>query len=369
MSGGLGPRLARRIAQDGPLDLPAFMAAALADPEHGYYMTRDPFGRGGDFTTAPEISQLFGELIGLWAVLVWQSMGAPPRVVLAELGPGRGTLMADLLRAARVRPAFLEAAEIHLVEISPALRARQAETLAGIPVRWVERVDDLPPGPLIAIANELFDALPVRQIVRAQGAWRERRVGLDAAGAFAFVAAEAVAPPAWVPADAPDGAIATIGPAAEALAATLGARLANQGGAALIVDYGHDRPGLGDTLQAVRDHAPHPVLVDPGNADLTAHVDFAAVAGAAQGAGAQRHGPLAQGTWLERMGIRARAAQLMHRATPAQAEAVARGARRLIDPREMGTLFRVLALAHPSLPVPPGLAPQESLDDHAVRSQ
>jgi NADH dehydrogenase [ubiquinone] 1 alpha subcomplex assembly factor 7 len=354
----LSPRLAERIRAEGPLSLAAFMAAALADPRDGYYMTRDPFGRGGDFTTAPEISQIFGELIGLWALLVWQSMGSPGRVVLAELGPGRGTLMSDLLRAARVRPAFAAALDVHLVEISPTLRNRQAQTLAEHRVRWVERVEDLPDGPLILIANELFDALPIRQIEAQGGVWHERRVGLDAAGGFAFTLGEAVPPPAYA-GPPTDGTIAEIGEAASALAATIGARLAHSVGAALIIDYGYDQSGPGDSVQAMRGHAAHPVLADPGNADLTAHVDFERLAAAAMAAGAGAHGPLPQGVWLGRMGIEERAVMLMRGLSPERAAELAAGARRLIDPGEMGTLFRVLALTHPSLPVPPGLDPQE----------
>jgi NADH dehydrogenase [ubiquinone] 1 alpha subcomplex assembly factor 7 len=360
MTRTLAHELAERIREQGPISVAEYMAAALGHPEHGYYIGHDPFGLGGDFTTAPEISQMFGELIGLWCLLAWQAMGEPKRVVLAEIGPGRGTLMADLLRAVQIRPSFAAALEVVLVETSPALRNRQAQTLAGRDIAWVERVEDLPPGPLLAVANELFDALPIRQFERQDGAWRERLVGLDDAGAFAFVIGPPVERPD-LPPDAAEGAIAEIGEAGLTLADWLGRRLAESGGAALIVDYGHASGGIGDTFQAVRRHRYHPVLVDPGRVDLTAHVDFARLAAAARAAGARVDGPVAQGTFLSRMGLEERATMLMRAATPEQAAALAAGARRLIDPAEMGTLFRVVALAHPSLPLLPGLAaPQGS---------
>ncbi|CCG41744.1 class I SAM-dependent methyltransferase [Magnetospirillum molischianum] len=354
--------LAETIRVRGPISVAEYMAAALGHPEHGYYTGHDPFGLGGDFTTAPEISQMFGELIGLWCLLAWQAMGSPARLVLAEIGPGRGTLMADLLRTAQVRPAFAAALEVVLVETSPALRNRQVQTLAGHKVTWVERVEDLPPGPLLVIANELFDALPIRQFERKDGVWRERRVGLDPDGGFVFVAgAESNAPE--LPAEAAEGAIAEIGEAGLALATWLGRRLCADIGAALIIDYGHESGGIGDTLQAVRRHRYHPVLADPGRVDLTAHVDFARLAAAARQAGARIDGPVSQGLFLSRMGIEERATMLMREATPEQAAALAAGARRLIDPSEMGTLFRVLALASPTLPkltalnVPQGSSP------------
>lgn len=359
MSATVAGILAERIHRHGPIPVAEYMATALYHPELGYYTGRDPFGLGGDFTTAPEISQIFGELIGLWCLLAWQAMGSPRRVVLAEIGPGRGTLMADLLRTARIRPEFFRALEVVLVETSPALRNRQRQTLAGESVAWVERVGQLPAGPLLLVANELFDALPIRQFVRDGAVWRDRLVGLDGDGRFCFLTGAVVTRPD-LPAEAPDGTIVERGEAGEALAATLGRRLAEAGGAALIVDYGPPLSGVGETLQAVRRHHYHSVLDDPGLADLTAHVDFARLAAAAAAAGARAEGPVPQGVFLSRMGIEERVTMLMRGATAEQAALLASGARRLIDPGEMGTLFHVLALASPSLPRLPGLEPQGS---------
>jgi SAM-dependent MidA family methyltransferase len=349
----LALRLAETIRRDGPLPLSEFMAAALLDPDHGYYATRDPFGAAGDFITAPEISQMFGELVGLWAAVTWAAMGAPPRVVLAELGPGRGTLMADLLRAAATVPPFLAALRPWLVEASPTLRRRQADTLAGHEVNWADGADDLPAGPLLVVANEFFDALPIEQYLRIDGRWHRRLVGLDAAGSLAFVTgpeAEIDAAP-----DAPDGAIFETCPQGVALAAALGRRLAAEGGAALVVDYGHVRSGLGDTLQAVRRHRFARVLDDVGAADLTAHVDFAALAHAA--IPARAWGPLPQGAFLRRLGIETRAAALAAGKDAATAADILGRMHRLIDAAEMGTLFKAMALAHPALPPPPGFDP------------
>jgi NADH dehydrogenase [ubiquinone] 1 alpha subcomplex assembly factor 7 len=348
----LAELLRRRIADAGPIPVSEYMDLALAHPRFGYYRSRDPLGRGGDFTTAPEISQIFGELIGLWCVTVWQMMGAPAQVRLVELGPGRGTLMADLLRAARMVPGFMQAATIHLVETSPALRKKQRQALPDVRPTWHDRLQDVPEGPLLVVANEFFDALPIRQYVREAGAWRERLVDVEGAAGFRFVLGPPVTPelpPAMR--EAPDGAVAEVCPAAVSVARHLGHRLATQGGAALIVDYGPAASACGDSLQAVRGHAFHPVLSDPGEADLTAHVDFATLALAANPARA--HGPVTQARWLRRLGAELRAEQLI-RANPAKAAAIASGCARLIDPAEMGTLFKVLALAHPALPTLPG---------------
>ncbi|CAA7623564.1 class I SAM-dependent methyltransferase [Magnetospirillum sp. UT-4] len=344
--------LTERISRGGPITVADYMAEALFHPRFGYYTTREPFGSAGDFTTAPEISQMFGELIGLWCAVTWAAMGRPARVVLAELGPGRGTLMSDLLRAAGTVPEFLAALDVWLVEASPRLAARQADTLKGRDVHWAERFEELPAGPLLLVANELFDALPVRQFEKRDGAWVERMVGVTEHG-FEFVPGPDAEPdlPAHVLA-APDGAIAETCPAGQALAAALGARLAESGGAALIVDYGHARSAAGDTLQAVRRHRFHPVLEMPGLADLTAHVDFEALAAAARPARAW--GPVPQGAFLAALGIETRAALLAQAGGPKVAADLAGQMRRLIDPGEMGTLFKALALTHPALPAPPG---------------
>lgn len=344
--------LAERIAKGGPITVADFMAEALGHPDLGYYTTREPFGLEGDFTTAPEVSQMFGELLGLWCVLVWQMMGAPERVIVAELGPGRGTLINDLLRAAAGVPAFLKAADIWLVETSPRLQARQRQTLRGRDVHWCERFDQLPDGPLLLVANELFDALPVRQFEKCAGDWVERMVGLGEAG-FEFVAGPATLPdlPTEV-LDAKDGAVAEICEPARALAAAIGKRLNRQPGMALIVDYGHARSACGDTLQAVRRHRFHPVLEQPGLADITAHVDFQSLAAAA--VPARAWGPVPQGDLLRQLGIETRAQLLAQAGGDKVAAEIMGQMRRLIDPNEMGTLFKALALASPVLAAPPG---------------
>lgn len=317
--------------------LDRFMARANA----AYYAHRDPYA---DFTTAPEISQAFGEILGLWAAVVWESMGRPDPVMLAEAGPGRGTLMADALRAvARTSPGFRAALRLHLVETSSRLRIRQAALLPD--ATWHESLSDLPPGPMLLIANEFLDALPIRQFVRRGSGWAERFV---AAGSFIECPAEAPGR------DAAEGAVVeTRAPALE-LAALLGARLADRGGAALFLDYGAERSAAGDSLQAVCDGRPADPLADPGTADLTAHVDFEAFAAAARSAGAAVHGPLPQGLFLARLGLFRRTDRLARGQPPGRAAALIATAQRLAEPMHMGRLFKALALTAPGLPTPPG---------------
>jgi SAM-dependent MidA family methyltransferase len=352
----LAARLDARIAQEGPLSLADYMAECLWHPEHGYYATRDPLGRAGDFTTAPEISQMFGEMLGLALGQAWRDQGAPARIALAELGPGRGTLMADMTRALAAVPGCREAAEIHLVEASPALRARQRETLGDRAVVWHEAVGDLPDDrPLFLVANEFFDALPIRQFQRAGGEmWQERRVGRVQRSLALGLAGEAPQPAlADRLADTAPGDVVEVCPAAPGIAAEIGARIARQGGAALILDYG-DWSARGDTFQAVQGHAYADPFAAPGEADLTAHVDFEAIARAAPCAHA---GPTAQGVFLERLGITARAQRLAERLSgEARARHVA-AHRRLTHPEEMGTLFKCLALHPEGAPPPPGVGP------------
>jgi SAM-dependent MidA family methyltransferase len=342
-----------RIAQSGPMRLSDYMALCLGHPVHGYYTGRDPLGAAGDFTTAPEISQMFGELLGLWLAQAWMDMGAPGRVVLAEPGPGRGTLMADILRVGGAVPGFLAAVgRPVLVEISPVLRARQAEALAGHDPVWLDRVEDIPDGaPLLLVANEFFDALPIRQLERRRARWRERMVTV-ADGALAL----ATGPDMPWDEDAPEGALREVSTASEAIAGWIGARLAAHGGAALIVDYGYDAPPTlgGDTFQALRGHAFADPFEAPGEADLTAHVHFGALAQAVRGGGATAWPLLSQGALLEILGLSARALALLRGAPDADAEAIVAAHRRLAHPDEMGTLFKALALTGPGAPPPPG---------------
>ncbi len=346
------------IAKDGPITVERYMAEALGHPAHGYYVTRDPLGAKGDFTTAPEISQMFGEMIGLWCVATWQRMGAPSPFVLAELGPGRGTLMADALRAARLEPRFLDAARLHLVETSPALREKQSATLSACRPAWHEDFAAVPDGPLLLVANEFFDALPIRQFERTADGWRERLVGSNGER-FTFILS-ARAPEASLPHDAPVGAVAEISSASLRAMDEIGGRIARHGGAALAIDYGYVRAdnarAWGETFQALRGHQRHDPLEAPGQADLTAHVDFAALARAARDAGAVPYGPLPQGLFLKALGIDVRALRLARDATQEQRTAIDAALHRLTHADGMGLLFKALAVAHPSLGAPDGFA-------------
>ncbi|RTL84625.1 MAG: class I SAM-dependent methyltransferase [Hyphomicrobiales bacterium] len=354
----LKQEIAAMIAHDGPMTLERYMSLCLGHPRHGYYMTRDPFGAGGDFITAPEISQMFGELLGVWATEAWRLAGSPAPARLIELGPGRGTLMADVLRVARIAPGFLEAVSVHLVEMSPALRRIQEQTLARAakPVSWSADVNDTPPGPAIMLANEFFDALPVRHYVKTITGWRERLVGLDAAGELVFGLSHQTEPSLQIPAR--EGSIIEVSAAAQRIMGEIAARLVQEGGALLVIDYGYAETSLGDSLQAVARHAYVDPLAEPGEADLTAHVDFAALARAARAEGAKVLGPVTQAHFLLQLGIERRAQSLMKKATPEQAQAIVDALDRLTgvkDPRRhMGALFKVMAVTHPDMPDMPG---------------
>ncbi|MFQ5785531.1 MAG: class I SAM-dependent methyltransferase [Alphaproteobacteria bacterium] len=355
----LAHQLRTQIRIAGPLTVAEFMAAALDHPRYGYYMRGDPFGFEGDFITAPEVSQMFGELIGLWCAAEWQRMERPGRVLLVELGPGRGTLMADALRAIATLPGCREAFELHLVETSPALRAVQERTFAGVDVRWHDGLADVPEGPLLLVANELFDALPIHQFVRLPGAWRERLVDADPdSGRFRFVLAPGPTPAVALLANqenmAPPNSVAEVSPAAIGLGHEIGRRVAASGGRALVIDYASERGPLGDTLQAVRRHDRHDVLDDPGSADLSARVDFAALARVIGEAGARAFGPVNQGDFLLALGIEARAAALAHNADERQRADIDAALERLIAPGMMGTLFKALAVAPVDAPTPAG---------------
>ena len=337
--------IAAQIAASGPMRLDEYMRLCLLHPRHGYYATRDPFGAAGDFTTAPEISQMFGEMIGLALAQSWLDQGSPAPFTLAEIGPGRGTLMADILRAIRIVPGMAEAAEVTLIEASPHLRQVQRDRLGA--VRHLESVEDIPEKPLFMVANEFFDALPIRQFQRAERGWAERVVHLDDAGNLALGLAEPTPGP-----EARLGEIRETCPEAAPIMTQIARRIADHGGLAITIDYG-DWQGWGDTFQALRRHAPEDPLAHPGEADLTAHVDFAPLARAAQAAGARVSGMVTQGEWLLRLGIAARAERLAQAGDQGAMAAL----HRLTAPAEMGHLFKVLALWAPDVPVPPGFEP------------
>jgi SAM-dependent MidA family methyltransferase len=351
----LGDRLAAEIAAQGPLTIEDFMARALGDPVHGYYMKQDPFGAAGDFTTAPEISQMFGEMIGLCLADHWMRAGSPSRFILCECGPGRGTLMADIWRATKIVPGFHDAAEIVLVETSPVLRARQVETLSAVGATGlhVARLDEVPPGPLWIVANEFFDALPIRQFVKTSTGWHARLVGLDERGALRFGLAPEPYPA--IRFDAPDGTVLEVMAAGLAFMKSLAQRIAFEGGLALILDYGHSESGFGDTLQAMRAHAFVDVLHEPGDCDVTAHVDFAALARVGRAVGAEIYGPVTQGTFLHALGIAARAAMLKEKAPNPAAIDQALARLTASGATGMGELFKVIAVGQKGDPVPAGL--------------
>jgi NADH dehydrogenase [ubiquinone] 1 alpha subcomplex assembly factor 7 len=327
-----------------PID--RYMQACLADPEHGYWQRAATIGANGDFTTAPEISQVFGELIGLWAALAWQRMGRPAQLRLIELGPGRGTLMRDALRAGRALAAFLDAATVHLVEASAPLRALQQQALrsAAPSIAWHGQLSEVPPGPAVVIANEFLDALPIQQLIHAEGTWRERVVDVATEGGLRFDVGSAVAYQG--DAQPVDGAIVELRAAEEELLAAIAAR--DTPLAALFIDYGPSEAAFGDTLQAVARHAYAGPLAEPGAADLTAHVQFAALAHKARHVGLAVDGPVTQAEFLGRMGIAERAAHLMS-ANPGRAGDIEAAVQRLISPTGMGSLFKVLVVRSPSL--------------------
>ena len=346
----LGDILTARIRATGPITLADYMAECLLHPKHGYYTTRDPFGAAGDFITAPEISQMFGELLGLSLAQSWLDQGSPA-FTLAELGPGRGTLMADILRATRAVPGFHAAMTICLIEVSPTLRTRQQSILATYHVQWLSGVHDLPQAPLYLVANEFFDALPIRQFQRDGTGWRERLVTLAADGlGFGLTAPAPVAALAHRITDTAQGQIVEYCPAAPAIMAEIGSRIAAHGGAALIIDYG-DQISRGDTFQALKSNAFADPFADPGEADLTAHVDFAVLAAASPTA----HMLTTQGAFLNRLGITARSERLAQSLAGVVLQSHLAATRRLTHDQEMGSLFKVLALYPTASSPPPGM--------------
>lgn len=355
----LARRLKRRIASDGPISVADYMSACLSDPQDGYYMNAEPFGTGGDFVTAPEVSQLFGELIGGWLVHVWHMAGRPARFQLVELGPGRGTLMADALRVAKLDSAFIAAARLTLVETSPRLREKQAATLASAPLKpgFAAGLGEIPDdAPLFLVANEFFDALPIHQHVLTENGWRERMIGLDDAGELCF----GIGPASLADEDLPSaarnaapGAALETQPLANAVAASIGERIAAHGGAALVIDYGYARSAPGDTLQALYRHEFDPALARPGEADLTAHVNFEALGHAFRSTGAKVSGPMAQGDFLIGLGLLERAGQLGSGKSAHVQERIRADVERLAGPDAMGALFKVLAATKEGLTPPP----------------
>jgi SAM-dependent MidA family methyltransferase len=355
----LRQRIVELISALGPIPVSEYMALCLFDPRDGYYTTREPFGTEGDFITAPEISQMFGELVAVWLYQAWQAIGSPIPITVAEIGPGRGTLMQDMLRTlSRLDAGFIETAGFAMIETSPRLAGIQQNTLAGAAARphWYETVDALPETPLLIVGNELFDAVPIRQFVRTQKGWRERMVGLDDEEQLAFFAGAASLDPSLLPdgaAEASQGAIVELAPARSALMASIAEQIARNGGAGLFIDYGYLKPGVGDTLQALRQHRHEDVLASPGEADLTSHVDFAALASIARTHGLDAR-LTTQGAFLLGMGLLERAGRLGAKADAAGREKLAGEVERLAGPQAMGELFKVMAMlpAGSSIPFP-----------------
>jgi NADH dehydrogenase [ubiquinone] 1 alpha subcomplex assembly factor 7 len=353
----LAARLAERIVRSGPITVADYLTAALGDPDHGYYRTANPLGAGGDFTTAPEISQLFGELIGAWLIDCWAQSGRPSQVNLVELGPGRGTLMADILRIGRHTPDWLKAVQVHLVEINPRLRQTQAELLSDSAPQWHESLSTVPDGPIMLVANEFLDALPIRQLVFWNGAWRERLVDWSLESGFHYVVSAGPSALSFLlPANLPaaQGDVYELSPAVIAAGTEIACRVARHGGAALIVDYGRADSVPVETLQAVREHRMVKVLDDPGKADISAHVDFALLNRVAREAGAAVAGPVTQGAFLDSIGIGLRAERLRRGLSADAAATLDQAVDRLTDPDAMGQLFKVLAILSPGI-VPAGL--------------
>jgi len=348
----LKARIVDEIRARGPIPVARFFEIAVADPQHGYWQRRSIIGAGGDFITAPEISQVFGELIGLWCAVTWQGMGAPETVQLIELGPGKGTLMRDILRTLRrAMPTLHANAQVHLVEVSGPFREAQARALEGFaakPVAWHADLADVPDAPALLIANEFLDALPIAQLAREDGRWRERVVDCTEAGDLVFALGKVVE--TSLPGEAPEGAIAELRQGETDLIATLAARRSPL--TALFIDYGPADFAFGDTLQAMRNHAYVDALEAPGTCDLTAHVQFAQVARKAQQAGLAVDGPITQAEFLGALGLATRASRLMA-ANPGQAAGIELAAQRLVAPTGMGTLFKAMAVRTPSTPKPP----------------
>ncbi len=378
----LKDRILAHINTSGPMSVASYMSWCLLDPKQGYYPTRDPLGvaKNGqsDFITAPEISQMFGEVLGLWMINAWRCMGKPETVQLVEYGPGRGVMMSDMLRTARLDNDFFAAIHLNLIEMSSALEAKQAETLAnaGVPVSWVDNLADVPQGPTIVIGNEYLDCLPVRQLImkdrfKGNAGWYERMVDVNPDNTNKLIFSVSEAPisaidHALLPAEIPpvkDGDLLEINPGLGQIVETLRKRFADHPGAALFIDYGPDTTELGDTFQALKKHEKVFPLDEPGHADLTARVDFAALGEWAEKAGLANYGPCPQGQFLSRLGIEVRAVSLSKslglKASMKSKAKIARQLHRLTDVNDMGTLFKAMAIQSPDLPAPLGFGEGE----------
>ncbi|HEX8048559.1 class I SAM-dependent methyltransferase [Rhizobium sp.] len=360
MTTPLGEKIKAIIRANGPVSITDYFSLCLADPQHGYYKTREPFGSVGDFVTAPEISQLFGEMIGIFMVHAWQRHDTPSDVRLVEIGPGRGTMMADMVRViSKLAPPLYDAMNVHLVETSDRLQEFQRQTLAdhGDKVSWHSDFNDVTAGFTLLAANELFDAIPIRQFVRTTNGFRERTVGLDANDELTFAVGVAGLDPAFLPDGQlpPIGTIFEIAPARQAVMTTICDRIATHGGTALAIDYGHMATGFGDTLQAVRMHEYDPPLEHPGEADLTSHVDFQHLAQTAAASGLQINGCCHQGDFLLGLGLLERAAALGRDRDAATQDGIRAAVERLAGAGEgkMGELFKVLAASSPSIDLQP----------------
>ncbi len=358
----LEERLIRLIEDHGPIRVGDYIADALGHPQHGYYISAAPFGADGDFTTAPEISQIFGELIGAWLIHSWEEMGAPSLFNLIELGPGRGVLMQDILRTAKIKPAFLKAMRVYMVETSGRLRYEQQRRMQdlGVPVTWASDLYDIPAAPSLFVANEFFDCLPIRQFVRQKEAdqWRERLVGFNSQNGekrLCFLLSEEIYDtPKGAPQGSKPGDFFESCDAGREIIHALASRLKEHKGRALIIDYGHGRSGFGDTLQALRQHQYWHPLATPGEADVTAHVDFGALARAGREEEILVHGPVLQGAFLARLGIEFRLQRLCEKVSDKKAKELRVGVHRLIHPDEMGALFKAMCLSSPGLATPAG---------------
>jgi NADH dehydrogenase [ubiquinone] 1 alpha subcomplex assembly factor 7 len=344
----LREQIIAEVRQGGDITIARYLDMCLHDPRDGYYARRPRLGAEGDFVTAPHVSQMFGEVLGLWVGQAWAALGRPARFSLIEMGPGDGLMMRDVLSALRTVPDCLSAHQLWLVETSSPLRTLQQAEL-GESAQWIETLAEAPrDAPVILLANEVLDCLPVRQAVRACGGWRERLVGVDDNGDLRFTLGAAVPPPA--PTD-PSAQVFEWSDAARLLGQEVGRLVTGAGGAALFIDYGDSTAATGDTLQALRSHRRVDPLAEPGDCDLTAHADFAAFIGGAREAGARCLGPLDQGDFLRALGIELRADALA-RGHPDQADKVLRQLRRLVAPSQMGSLFKAVCACSPGLAAP-----------------